>query len=179
MSIKRCIGIDQSTKATGVVISEGDVPSPPEVIHDVLLKPKTTLDLYDRQTFMWDNIMQLIEDYAPEIVCIEGYGLNLRKPSALIPLVGLGEVLRFQMREAKIPFICPTPAENKIFATGNGNTDKPGMIKAAAVHGYVTKDDNMADAFFLSRLGLCFKHSLHRPTTQQVEVIENLKQIGG
>ncbi|QIG76863.1 crossover junction endodeoxyribonuclease protein [Rhizobium phage RHph_Y1_11] len=174
--VKRCMGIDQSTKATGIVLADSSKDmDAPEVIEHILLKPKTTWTLYDKQVFMWEGIMAAIEEYAPDLTCLEGYGMNLRRPTAIIPLVGLGEVLRYLLRQQGKTFIEPKPTQVKQFATGKGNADKPKMISTAKKQGFKTDDDNLADAFFLSHLGLGYLNVLRHLSAEQREIIGQLK----
>ncbi|QIG66700.1 crossover junction endodeoxyribonuclease protein [Rhizobium phage RHph_TM16] len=171
----KSLGIDPSTKATGLVLLEGSLQDGAVLIEDKLVKPKTTLSTEQKQTMMWEETMAFIDSWKPDIICIEYYGLNLKNRTAIIPLVTLGGVMRYLMRRAGYQWLEPTPSELKIFATGNGGTKKEGMVKAAGDMGYEAKTDDMADAFFLSLVGLCYLHTLTGLAQKQREIVGQLK----
>jgi hypothetical protein len=54
----------------------------------------------------------------------------------------------------QIPFKGVPVATIKKFATGNGNANKPAMIKAIVARGYSPADDNEADALALLHWGM-------------------------
>lgn len=170
------LGIDPSTSKTGLVALGAEKGNAHLIRHE-LIKPKTTWTTLAKQQFMWSEILNRIEVIKPDVITIEHYGLNLRNPSAIIPLVGLGEVLRYLIRREGLSYLSPTPAEMKMFATEKGNTKKDGVIAAATQMGYETKSDDMADAFFLSLIGLCFKNTLNGLTQKQREVIGQIKLL--
>lgn len=63
-------------------------------------------------------------------------------------------IIRQVLDEFGIPVGLIVPATLKMFATGNGNADKPTMVMAAQRHGAECTDHNEADAWWLRQMGL-------------------------
>lgn len=76
-----------------------------------------------------------------------------------------------------VPFIYISPTSLKLFATGSGGADKQAMIDAAVNIGATPKDDNQADAIWLSEIGLTILGEHRRPLLgYQVKALEAMQQ---
>ncbi|WP_157247844.1 hypothetical protein [Nonomuraea typhae] len=89
-----------------------------------------------------------------EHVVMEGYAYEARFGREQAG--ELGATVKLALAEAlpdpiRYPTIVPPP-QLKQFATGRGNASKDDMITAAAQHGFVTKNHNLADAYLCARL---------------------------
>ena len=91
--------------------------------------------------------LAVIEDYAM------GYGGN-RHPGRTFSIGEWGGVARLYLYDQGIPMLYVSPSSLKMFATGNGNAEKPQVIQAIAeLWEYDVPNDDEADAFVLMMLG--------------------------
>jgi len=103
------------------------------------------------------HISNIVSQYQPEIVNIEGVSFGSVGSAALIDLTGLNFMVRKMLLDKQIRFNIISPTQNKKFATGNGSADKNLMIDAWKRLDTNIKDideikiDDLADAYFLSR----------------------------
>jgi len=79
------------------------------------------------------------------------------------------------MFENEVPYVVVPPVSLKKFATGNASAEKEDMVEAAKRAGFVTSDDNQADAFFLSQIARCYHLELAPPNRAQLEVLHSLR----
>jgi crossover junction endodeoxyribonuclease RuvC len=89
-------------------------------------------------------------------VVIEGisYGSTI-KTSSVFDLAGLNYMIRTAMMKFSSNLIIAPPSHVKKFATGSGNANKELMIETfKSIHPEfdIPKIDDIADAFFMSRL---------------------------
>jgi Holliday junction resolvasome RuvABC endonuclease subunit len=123
-------------------------------------------------------MLEVLGEFKPERVVIEGYGLSWKHASSVIPMVEVGTVLRYFLKQLGYGYLEPTPNELKKAVTGNGNTAKSKMILHVFKRwGYEAKDDNRADAFGLGAIGLAHGGKLNNPTVAMREVVGALRLI--
>jgi len=173
---KTIIGIDPSTSATGLVVIDIDDPdlSNPLIAYDI--KPTAKLTGIDRSVFIVTEIMKMVTFYRPVFVVIEGYSLNLRNASSVIPLVELGSLLRFMLRVDKTSWLDPRASELKKFATGKGNAPKDVvMLNAYKKWGFDAANNNIADAYVLAMMGLAHIGELKGATKEMEKIAKSLK----
>lgn len=125
----------------------------------------------------YDKATALIADYYPELVVLEGYGYAGPSPHTLVTLVEIGTAIRMvldQTTDLKVVEVAPTAL--KKFVTGSGQAKKDSMmLEIYKRWGFETKNNNVADAYGLARVG----HGILHPeglTKFQIEVISKLKQ---
>ena len=68
--------------------------------------------------------MKVILANGPSKIVIEGYSLNTKNASSIIPLVELGALMRFMLKVEGCVWFDPRASEVKKFATGKGNSPK-------------------------------------------------------
>jgi len=170
------IGIDPSTSATGIVVINKNEPNLTEPLIAYEIKPAPKLTGIDRYVAIITEIMKLVESYRPVFIVIEGYSLNMRHASSVIPLVEIGSLLRFMLRVEKISWLDPRASELKKFATGKGNTPKDTvMLNVYKKWGFEATTNNIADAYVLAMMGLAHIGKLPGATKEMSKIANGLK----
>jgi crossover junction endodeoxyribonuclease RuvC len=108
-----------------------------------------------RLSFVRDELSELLIGNKPDIVFIEGYAFGAKFKSAQIG--ELGGVIKTYLFKNEIPFLILPILTIKKFTTGKGNADKDLIIKTVKEkYGIETKNDNIADAVSIARMGIIF-----------------------
>ena len=154
------MGIDLSTSATGIVLLQASVDKNPVLILEAELFSKTPAGAA-RNRDLARQVMTLVLDNEPDKIVIEGYSLNLKNASSVIPLVELGGVLRLMLHLDELKWYDPTAPEIKKFCTGKGNSPKNVvMMNVLKRWGHESKTDNTADAYVCAAIGLATSNQL-------------------
>ena len=148
------MGIDPSSAATGIVVlSETPVQSPVCLLEEEIVDKN--LNGVRKQRAICTRIMTAIKVWKPDKIVIEGYSLNMKHSSSVIPLVELGGLLRFMLHIDGIPWFDPRASEVKKFATGKGNAPKEVvMMHVLKRWGHESKSNDTADAYTCAAMGL-------------------------
>lgn len=147
------MGIDPSSTATGIVLLKEQEVSPLLVL-ETEVKPKD-LSGMTRNQFIVTRVMEIVHEFNPDKIVIEGYSLNLKNRSSVVPLVELGGLLRFMLFLDGLSWFDPRASELKQFATGKGTSPKEVvMMHVFKRWGFEAKTNNTADAFVLAAMGL-------------------------
>lgn len=171
----RAIGIDPSTKATGLVVLDGSADAMPAlVLEEVISFPKLT-GITQRRAIV-TAIMERIVEHQPDKIVIEGYSLNLKNASSVVPLVELGGLLRFCLQLDGHKWLDPRASELKKFVIGSGNGNKD-QVQMFVLHkwGHVSKSNDTADAYGLACIGLASGGKLPKVTKEMRGVVGSLK----
>lgn len=139
----RIMGLDVSTKRTGVALPTGRTLS---------LCPGTT-DVARRLQWFEGAVARLVRFYEPELAVLEGYAPRSIGILSTIRLAELGGVVRCTLGRLSVPYIEISPGTLKRYATGNGNATDEAMIAAARAGGGEPDNDDEADAWLLWALG--------------------------
>lgn len=132
------VGLDLSTTATGVALTDGSCRT---------IRPQAGAAEPSRRLHeIVDRVAMRVKSLRPLVVVLEGYGYN---SSRLARNAELGGAIRLLCFEQNIPYIEIAPNSLKLFATGNGHADKDAMVAAARAHGATVANDNEADAWWL------------------------------
>jgi crossover junction endodeoxyribonuclease RuvC len=158
----KALGLDVSTSKTGVVLLEETGTSTPKLLLEKIVAfPKLTG--FERYRAIALEIMELVHSrLQPEDrIVIEGYSLNLKNASSVVPLVEVGSLVRFMFHIDGKSWLDPRATELKQFATGKGNSPKE-MVVAHVLSrwGHLALDNNTADAYALSCMGLAHANRL-------------------
>lgn len=174
----KSLGIDLSTSATGLVLLQAQSCDHPKVLLEREINCKTKGVL--RQKEIVTTIMQTIVDTAPDRIVVEGYSLNMRNASSVIPLVELGGLLRFMLWLDKLSWYDPRASVVKKFATGKGNAPKDViMMNVLKRWGHESKTNNTADAYVCAAMGLAAFNRLHGITLEQRKLAGEMALISG
>lgn len=115
----------------------------------------------------------LLDKHKPRYAVIEGYGFA--RTANILPLVELGSLIRNQLTLRGISWIEVAPSSLKKFTTGKGNATKDQMVLTVnELWDIGTRDDNIADAYALAKLGEVFFEGALTSERGQ-EVIDMLK----
>jgi Holliday junction resolvasome RuvABC endonuclease subunit len=160
------MGLDISTK-TGVVVlrQESESRDSVEVLyHAEIVAPKKEVakgNLW-RGGYIADRVREAVDAYLytpePYEVVVEGYGYGNRY--TLATLVEIGTLIRYIFVHRDMGFQVVAPSRLKKLITGSGVATKKDMIAACAKVGFVTDNNNEADAFCLAWAGLFHRGEL-------------------
>lgn len=170
----KSLGVDLSSNKTGIVLLESNgTPKPTLLIETLVQYPE--VEGFDRYIKIVTRIMEIIEQHKPDVIVIEGYSLNLKNASSVIPLVELGGLLRFCLKLDGIRWLDPQAGKIKKFILGKGQGAKNlillGVYKRFGVE---CKDDNTADAYCASAMGLAHSNQLPGITLEMRKVVAEL-----
>lgn len=148
------IGVDLSTTATGVVVLHGIGGKRPHLVLEEEIKfPK--LHGMSQKREIITRVMTIIEETQPERIVVEGYSLNMKNASSVIPLVELGGLFRFCLQVDGKKWLAPTAGELKLAVSGKGNTPKDKLMMYVLKHwGHESLSNNTADAYGCACIGL-------------------------
>lgn len=170
------MGIDLSTKATGVVFLRETGEPIPECLFAEDLTVGNLTGMRRAQEMVL-QIMTLIHNERPDRIVIEGYSLNTKNAASIVPLVEIGALLRFMLMIDGMEWFDPRAAEVKKFATGKGNVPKDQvMMWVLKRWGYTSETNNIADAYVLACLGLAQANRLPGITKEMRAVAGALKR---
>jgi Holliday junction resolvasome RuvABC endonuclease subunit len=120
------VGIDSSLSCTGIAILSEDL----EIIETTKIKTKPDQDLLDRYFFIINEIILILDRYKIIRLGIEqpNTARNLKNARMLI---GLYQLIRFMLYKRYNVFPHELNTKTiKLCVSGNGNAEKPVMIKA-------------------------------------------------
>jgi Holliday junction resolvasome RuvABC endonuclease subunit len=171
----KALGIDLSTTATGLVILEENKTKLPTLLHEQSLSfPKLTGAARNRE--ISTSIMMLTHEHMPDKIVIEGYSLNMKKSSSVIPLVEIGGLVRFLLHIDGLVWYDPTANQVKQFVTGKGNSPKEVMMMYVLKRwNHVSIDNNTADAYGCAALGLAINNRLPGITAEMRAIAGKLE----
>jgi crossover junction endodeoxyribonuclease RuvC len=172
----KSLGVDLSTKATGVVLLHSSADGSPGLLGEWLLTSE--LDGLDKYRDIVLQLMTMVHGHKPERIVIEGYSLNLKNASSVVPLVELGALFRFMLMLDNLTWLDPRAGEVKLFALGkgNGNAKKNKMLLGVYKRwGFEAKCDDTADAYVCAAIGLAHGGKLKGLTKDMLGVVGQLK----
>lgn len=162
------MGLDVSASVVGCVVLR---PGPDVVFAREL---PGIGDGYDRLEEHYRTVRRVVGSFGPYMVVIEGYGFGNRV--SLVPLVEVGTLVRWALREIKVPWVDVAPTQLKKFVTGSGVAPKERMMLSIYKKwGYESDTHNVADAFGLALIGLALRYQLDPLTAAQQAVCDALR----
>ncbi len=169
------MGIDLSLTGTGVVLLKNG-----KVILEKLIKSKPSGDKPIDELIRIENIVKEIyacmDGFSVDIAVIENLAFGVRNATSLTQLAGLNYFTRSMLYSEKIPFVLVAPTSLKKFITGSGASKKDVMLmEVYKKYNVAFVDDNIADAFSLSKIGECLLFS-HKLNNTEKEVINLIKK---
>ena len=160
------LGIDPAPSATGFIVLESADKFPRVLFEDTAILTKMTG--FERCSALAGRMLDILKEFEPDRVVIEGYGLNFKHPSSVIPLIEVGTILRYFLKQLEQDYLEPSPGELKKAVLGKGTGQKAAMmLQVFKRWHYEAKDDHRADAYGLAAIGLAHGGRL-RPTTLSI-----------
>jgi len=169
------MGIDPSTTATGIVLLSCLPECKPTVRYADTIPGDKKAKGFEKHQIMVLQIMTLVDHWKPDALVIEGYSLNLKNASSVVPLVELGGLLRFMFYIDGRTWYDPRASELKKFVTGKGNVGKEFvMMGVLKKWGFEANSNDVADAFGLAAMGLAAMRVLPGSTKDMQKVADSM-----
>jgi crossover junction endodeoxyribonuclease RuvC len=169
------MGIDLSTSATGIVILGETGEATPETLFVEEIKPKNGPGM-KRAREIVTRIMEIIHITKPDRLVVEGYSLNTKNASSIVPLVEIGGVLRLMLLLDGLTWFDPRAGEVKKFVSGKGNTPKSHIMMFVLKRwGFQSATDNIADGYALAAMGLAQANRLPGITKEMRATVGAIK----
>lgn len=147
------IGLDLSLSATGIVVMG---PAGGVLLDRVLSSKKKGPHRLLELRNLLDTVLQR---YGPVVAVVEGYamakggGRGGGNSGRVFDIGEWGGIVRVLLLERGISTYLAPPKTLKMITTLSGNAGKPEMLEAVARRfQFVTKNDNLADAYGLARI---------------------------
>lgn len=160
------LGLDVSSLSTGALLMPPGGKEP----WAELWTPPAKLDYLDRGSYQAERLLRLIEALRPKLVAIEGYSLG--STNGAEPLITVGTIIRYFLRQSGVPFVDVAPSRLKKFV----GAQKKEEIRLAVYKrwGYEHESNDVLDAYVLARIaqGLLGYGAPH--TKPQLEVLAGL-----
>jgi Holliday junction resolvasome RuvABC endonuclease subunit len=169
------LGVDASKKATGLVVLEATGTKVPALLLEESVS-FANLDGVAKYRAITTRIIEVIDQHKPNRIVLEGYSLNMKHATSVIPLVELGGMIRFMFVLDGHRWLDPRAGELKKFVTGKGGTPKDQMMMYVLHRwGHVSKSNDTADGYGLSCMGLAHANKLPGITEEMRRVVGSLK----
>lgn len=166
------IGIDPSTTATGIAV----LSSMTGMKYLGTIRGESKKSGMAKHHAMVESIMEIVHEYPDPLIVIEGYSLNMKNASSVVPLVELGGILRFMLHLDGLAWCDPRASELKKFVTGKGNTKKEHMMMHVHKRWGITPNNaDEADAYGLACMGLARMRGLE--VTKEMQKIASEMQF--
>jgi crossover junction endodeoxyribonuclease RuvC len=151
----KSLGIDLSIARAGVVLLEETGARTPKLLLEHEINCTKGQEGIGRARQIVLGLMETIHAHKPDKIVVEGYSLNMKNASSVIPLVELGGLFRFMMHIDGLKWFDPRATELKKFVTGKGNAPKDVvMMNVLKRWGHESMTNNTADAYALACMGL-------------------------
>lgn len=173
MSVLVSLGIDISTR-TGFAVTRF-LPTAGEVklVVQREVAPKSTG--LQRCSDIAEAMLALLEAHEPDAVVLEGYGFA--NAHTLVPLVEIGTILRYFLRQTGYAFTEVAPNSLKKFVTADGKASKDQVtLHVYKRWGFTPTTNNTADAIGLAMIGLALAGAPVALIKPQHEVLSVLKK---
>ena len=169
------IGLDLSCTATGVVVLQASGVKVPHCTLNKEIVPKKLAGMA-RVVWIATEVMTLVHDYKPDRICMEGYSLNMKNASSVVPLVEVGGAIRLMMFLDGLQWLDPRAGQVKEFSTGKGNSAKDLVIMNVYKRwGFEAATNNIADAYVCAAMGLAHVNKLPGITERMRAIAGELK----
>jgi len=150
MSSKIFTGIDLSLTGTGFV----NIDNKSKIIDQELIVTKPNVQIEERLLSIRNTIENLLHKESTESIYLEGLSFA-SKGQSIMELAALHYFIRIYLFENKLKYKVIPPTSLKKFVTGKGQAKKNLMLlKVYKKWGVEFQDDNICDAYSLSRMAL-------------------------
>jgi len=172
----RSLGIDLSTVATGLVLLREHSPQPLVEMETEIKRPKLTG--WEQKAAIVQAVLEAVHTFKPDRIVMEGYSLNMKNATSVVPLVELGGLLRFMLHLDGFSWYDPRANQIKEFATGKGNSPKSVvMMHVLKRWQHESMTDNTGDAYVCAAMGLAQANRLAGVTMRMREITGSMKAL--
>jgi crossover junction endodeoxyribonuclease RuvC len=168
------IGLDISSTSTGVVVLNEQSLAP---VFQGLWRPPSEFDYLDRGGWQAEKLVQLMDQFKFDRILIDGYSLG--STNAAEPLITVGTVLRYFLRQSGYEWNIAAPSQVKKYACAAVKQDI--KLQVFKRWEFEHRSDDVVDAYVLAQIGLAMTLGdallvpLIRPQLEVVEAITNPK----
>lgn len=163
----KILGLDVSTKTGAVLL---DRHGNPIYAKEWDTSEEPNKDNLERARLQANRLTKLLDKHSPDLIIFEGYGGTVYN---LVPLVTIGTVLRYFIRQYGLDYYEAAPSQLKKFATGSGKGKKDQIRLGVYKHwGFEDDSDNVVDAYVLAQMGYYF--SRKKGNQYQKEVLKKI-----
>jgi crossover junction endodeoxyribonuclease RuvC len=143
-------GIDISLRGTGIVVIDENGNR----LHEQLIDGRKIFGM-PRMKLIRDIVFEVLEKFKVDVVAVEGFSFGSGGRS-VFELGGIGYIIRLGLFDKGYKFYDVSPSSCKAFII-KGNADKLMMqYGVEKLYGIYFEDDNLCDAYALSRMLLAF-----------------------
>ncbi|MCU1488249.1 MAG: hypothetical protein JWN67_4995 [Actinomycetia bacterium] len=154
MSAVRCVGLDTSLTATGVVAADGK---------PITIKPRTS-GMPSRLDELVNGTIHHLRPCGADVAAVEGLNPHGIQGMTMAKLGAAREILCWAMWRDGIVVVDIPPSNLKLYATGKGNAPKEEVWDAAVAAspaGLEPRTNDEGDAFWLRQIALANYAPLH------------------
>ncbi|MFN3327682.1 MAG: crossover junction endodeoxyribonuclease RuvC [Fervidobacterium pennivorans] len=147
----KILGIDPGYGIVGYGIVEKRGNKINHISHGAIQTGKEE-NFEDRLDYIYNQIIQLIQDYSPELIAIESLYFYKNVKTAIFVGEARGVIL-LAVKHSKIPFVEFTPHQVKLTVTGYGRAQKlqvQKVMKMLLKLDEIPKPDDAADALAIA-----------------------------
>lgn len=162
------MGIDPSLTSTGyVILDKNEI-----VVNGIIMAKESGIA---RLFSIKREIKELLVDFSPKLVVIEGYAFA--RANQAHQMGELGGMVRMLLDEGFYRWLEVSPGQLKKFATGKGNSTKDVILMHVYKRWKVEfNDNNIADAFVLAKIGQSVLGDTKGLTQDQLDIIKALRK---
>lgn len=162
---RRILGVDPGLRVTGYAVIESR-PNAPHVCEAGIVrtaKGRTTTDVALRVRSLYDGIVEVVEQFSPDVMCVEQLFSHYDHPRTAILMAHARGVILLAAAQKNIPVFSYPPGRVKKTITGHGRASKEQMqhaIERELKLPRLPEPNDVADALAIA---LCHYHAQRWP----------------
>src|SRR5262245_8600340 len=162
---RRILGVDPGLQVTGYAVLEAR-PGTPHVCEAGIVRTaegRKTTDVAIRVRSLYDGIVEVIDQFRPEVMCVEQLFSHYDHPRTAILMAHARGVILLAAARQDIPVVSYPPARVKKTITGHGRATKEQMQHAIERELRLPKLPEPNDVADALAVALCHYHAVHLP----------------
>lgn len=162
---RRILGVDPGLQVTGYAILEVR-PSGPHVCEGGILRTaqgKSTTDVAQRVRLLYDGIVEVLDQFQPEVMCVEQLFAHYEHPRTAILMAHARGVILLAAAQRDIPVISYPASRVKKTITGHGRASKQQMQHTIERELHLPRLPEPHDVADALAIALCHYHSIKLP----------------
>lgn len=175
------IGLDLATTTGIAIVRDSEHQAQISTENVFTIDGSKYKDPIDRGTYISEQVILSVigaeAQYPLDTMVIFMEGYAFARVANLEPIIAIGTLTRFMLREKNFKYTVVAPNSLKQFVSGKGQSKKSVMMMNVFKNwGVETKDDNEADAVGLAMFGLAYYNKLKMPASN-MEAIKKVKKV--